>query len=305
MKLTDDYMRTFEEDGFVVVENFYPEEKRTRISAAIRKDLPPWEELKDCPPESGLLTDDFPYTQMLFNELILDPDIIDFVGRVLETEEIHFRYAHNWARYPSPSASEPPLHLDHGNNSLLPPCDDNRYGQISTWYFPDKVEEDGAPMLIIPKRYGKDVTKKIYLTVEAGTQMIFNTHIWHSASIFTGATGQRYSVTRIYGRAEHYWEGVGYITHLGLNEHFRKFIGGLNARQREIFRFPPPGHPYYTDKTLALLESQYPGWNARRDYAPGEKIGPYDNPDLYGISVLGQSQTRKKPTGDKSRSGGG
>ena len=302
MKLTDDHLRTFEEQGYVVVEDFYPEEMRAHISAAIRRDLPPWEEL-DSPPEGTRLSDDFPYSQMLFNELILDPDLIGFVQRVLETEDIHFRYAHNWARYPNPSAPEPRLHIDHGNNSLLPPCDDNRYGQISTWYFPEKVETDGAPMRVIPKRYCKDLTKAVPLTVEAGTLMIFNTLIWHTATNYAGSTGQRYSVTRLYGRADHYWEGVGSITHLGLNGDFREFIGGLTAKQRQIFRFPPPEHPYYTDETLALLESQYPGWNARGEYSASKKIEPHEDADLYGIPVLEQDRSATRPTMNKSRPG--
>jgi len=99
--------------------------------------------------------------------------------------------------------------------------------------------------------------------------MIFNTFLWHAASIFKGEEGQRYSVTRIYGRADHYWEGVSSFTNRGRDEHFRSFIGTLTARDRELFRFPAVGHPYYTRETLGLLEEQYPGWNARGEYAPG------------------------------------
>lgn len=287
MKLSDDHLRTFEEQGFVVVENFYPEEKRAHIAATLRKTLPPWEVVKDHPPETGRLNDNFPYSEMLFNELTVDWDLISFVQRALETEDIHFRYAHNWARYPVPLSKPHKLHLhmDNGNNSLLPPCGGQRYGQISSWYFPEEVREDQAPMLIIPKPYGRDLTKKVLLVVRAGTQMIFNTHLWHSATPFQGAESQRYSVTRIYGRADHYWEGVGFITNLGRNEHFRKFIATLTARAREIFRFPPAGHPFYTREALALLEGQYPGWNARQEYAPGEKIEPSDDLHLFGISI--------------------
>ena len=50
MKLSDDQLNTFEEQGFVVVENFYEEEKRARIAAALRETIPPWEEIKDDPP---------------------------------------------------------------------------------------------------------------------------------------------------------------------------------------------------------------------------------------------------------------
>jgi len=266
MKLSDEHFKTFVKQGFVVVEDFYPEEQRTQIAAAVRQTLQPWEALKDDPPERRLLTDDFPYADMFFNELIVDWDLIAFVQRVLDSEDIHFRYAHNWARYPNPLAVQPNLHIDNGNNSLLPPTTDRRYGQISSWYFPEAVSEDQAPMLIIPKPYGKDLTKQILLTVPAGTIMIFNTHLWHAATVFKGSEGQRYSVTRIYGRADHYWEGVRSYTNSGSNEHLRKFIGRLSARDRELFRFPPAGHEYYTQETLAQLEEQYPGWNARAEY---------------------------------------
>ncbi len=287
MQLTGKHLESFHEQGFVVVENFYPEKKRARIAAAIRETHPPWEIMKDQSPEklppSGLLKAQFPYANMLFNELTIDWDLVSFVQRVLETEEIHFRYAHNWARYPVPHPEPNKLHMDNGNNSLLPPVGGSRYGQISTWYFPEEVGADEAPMLIIPKKHGQDLSKKVLLAVPAGTQMIFNTHIWHAATAFERDDSQRYSVTRIYGRADHYWEGVGFITSRGRDENFRTFIGTLTAREREVFRFPPAGHPFYTPEHLALLEGQYPGWNARREYLPGEEIEALDNPHLFGV----------------------
>ena len=108
--------------------------------------------------------------------LILDPDLIAFVRRVLDTEKIHFRYAHNWTRYPN-GPKDPRLHRDNGNNSLLPPCGDVRYGQISSWYFPEDVPEDRAPMMVIPKKFGDDAGKGVLLAVPGGTQMIFNTYL--------------------------------------------------------------------------------------------------------------------------------
>ena len=267
MKLSDDHLQTFKEQGFVVVENFYPEEKRAEIAAAVRRTLPTWEEVKDDPPPGYRGVDDFPYADMFFNKLILDMDLIHFVQRVLDTEDIHFRYAHNWVRYPDPTADQPGLNVDNGNNSLLPPCNDNRYGQISSWYFPEEVKEDQAPMRIIPKPYDKDLNKAVSLTVPAGTLMIFNTFLWHSATVYKGAQGQRYSVTRIYGRADHYWEGVRSYTNLGSDKNFSEFIGTLSAREREFFRFPAAGHPFYTSETIEGLEERYPGWNAKNEYA--------------------------------------
>jgi len=289
MQLSDEHLETFHEQGFVVIENYYPEKKRASIAAAIRESHPPWEIMKDREPEKlsppGLLKVRFPYNNVLFNELTADWDLITFVQRVLETEEIHFRYAHNWARYPV-DVSPHNLHMDIGNNSLLPPIGGAPYGQISSWYFPEEVAEDQAPMLIIPRQYGRDMSKSQLLVVPAGTQMIFNNHIWHAATQFKRKDGQRYSVTRIYGRADHYWEGVSCITNLGRNQNFCSFIGSLTARERELFRFPAAGHPIYTREHLALMEGQYPGWNARGEYLPGEEIEALDDPHLFGVGYL-------------------
>ena len=265
MKLTDAHLETFHQQGYVTVEDFYPEEKRAAIAAAIRQQLPPFARLQGNPPDKT--GTDFPYEDMFFNQLILDQDLIDFVARVLGTPDIHFRYAHNWVRYPTQEKGEDPhLHLDNGNNSLLPVNGVWEYGQISSWYFPENVGPDNAPMRIVPREFGDDLSKCNYLTVPGNTQMIFNTHIWHSATVYRGSEGQRYSVTRIYGRADHYWEGVRHYTNLANREPFRHFIGTLTARQRQYFRFPPPGHSYYNEETLAQLEQQYPGWNARGEY---------------------------------------
>lgn len=88
--------------------------------------------------------------------------------------------------------------------------------------------------------------------------------------MYQGEHGQRYTLTRIYGRADHPWEGVGSFTNVGSNPHWRTFISGLNARQRQYFRFPPPGHELYTAETLGALEEHYPGWNSRKEYWPVE-----------------------------------
>ena len=246
MKLTDDHLQTFVEQGFVAVEDFYPEQRRAQIAAAIRRTLPPWKTLADDPPTERLLRDDFPYADTFFNEFIIDWDLIEFVQRVLDTEDIHFRYAHNWARYPDPGAAQPGLHIDNGNNSLLPPTSDRRYGQISTWYFPEAVDENQAPMQIVPKPYGQDLSKRVLLTVPAGTIMIFNTHLWHSGDRVQGLRGATlFRHPDLRSRRPLLGGRGAALTNLGMNEHFRAFIGRLSARERALFRFPPPGHEYY------------------------------------------------------------
>ena len=52
----------------------------------------------------------------------------------------------------------------------------------------------------------------------------------------------------------------------GADPHFRAFISDLSARERELFRFPPAEHPYYSRQPLEALEEQYPGWNSGGQY---------------------------------------
>lgn len=67
-------------------------------------------------------------------------------------------------------------------------------------------------------------------------------------------------IARYPGRA---WEGITCFASHGTDTPvFQAFIGGLSARERELLRFPPAGHPHYTEQMLALLEEQYPGWDS-------------------------------------------
>ena len=72
MKLTDEHLETFHEQGYVVVEDFYPEGKRAQIAAEVRLQMPTWEQIKDTEPDKGRGTADFPYEEQFFNQLILD-----------------------------------------------------------------------------------------------------------------------------------------------------------------------------------------------------------------------------------------
>ena len=45
----------------------------------------------------------------------------------------------------------------------------------------------------------------------------------------------------------------------GEREYMMPFLTTTTPRVRSLFGFPEPGHPYYTAKTLALLEATIPG----------------------------------------------
>ena len=110
-----------------------------------------------------------------------------------------------------------------------------QFSQIGFWVHLEDVGIDQAPLRLIPKRFGKDMTKCVPLTCSAGTLCIFTRYTWHSATAYAGADGQRFTWGYSFGRADHYWEGFRHYTQHGKGSPvFQAFIDSLNACQREL-----------------------------------------------------------------------
>ena len=271
-RLTDAHIEELDHEGFIIVPDFISGDELTKLQAAQRRVLPTYEQIKDDIPQDQAghsLLKCFPHEELDLYRATMNPESIKFARKWLKTQDIHMRVGCLIARYPGHSRGgigfdDSNLHIDNGNNSLLPVTEDLReFGQIGFWIHIEDVEEDLAPLRLVPKRYGRDMTKCIPLVCKGGTLCVFTNFSLHSASAYARKDGQRFTFGYAFGRADHYWEGLINYTQLGENTPvFQKFIGGLTAAERQLWRFPPAGHPYYTEQTLKLLEDQYPGWDA-------------------------------------------
>ena len=268
MKLTDDHFRDV--SGSTASLSWRTSIRRNagpQIAEGIRRTLPPWEVLAADPPEDRLVRDDFPYADMLFNEFIIDWDLIEFVQRVLDTEEIFFRYAHNWVRYPDPGAEQRPLHIDNDNNSLLPPNSDVRYGQIKHLVLPrgggrepgahaDRAQGPwkGPEQAGHADRAGQHDHDLQHPPLALGDRLQ-----GQRGAALLGHPDLRPRRSLLGGGAQLHQPGEA-RTVPGLHRPSSRRANGSSSA------FPPPGHEYYTEETLARLEEQYPGWNARGEY---------------------------------------
>jgi hypothetical protein len=266
MTLTDAHFDELLENGFVILPRYYHGPRLEEMAAAQRRVLKTWDEVKDNPPADRSMYAPWPSAEFVLNSAMLEEPLIAFGKRFLKTDRVHFRVGLMLARYPGYKGDNT-THIDNGNNSLLPMSESHReFGQIGFWTHLEDVGLDQAPLQLIPKRYGNDLSKAVKLACPAGTVAVFSNYTWHSANDYTRADGQRFTWGFGLGRADHCWEQFRHYTDQGLNPHFIKLVSSLTARQREYFRFPPAGHPYYTKQTLEALEKQYPGWNARNEY---------------------------------------
>ncbi|MEE2619968.1 MAG: hypothetical protein VX677_15255, partial [Candidatus Poribacteria bacterium] len=252
---------------------FLPEVQRAEMAGAIRRLLPPWEELEDKAVTSDSTY--FPYPEQCLNQAIVNSEAVRFAREWLGTEHIHYRPGLAMVRYPGfkgfPNSGIP--HVDNGNNSLLPPSQSNRHhSQLNFWFYLEDVDEDQAPTHLVKTSDGQDLSRAEKFVASGGSVAIFTNYNWHSAGDYSRKDGQRYVWKFAFGRADHYWEGVLHYTNVGRNTHFQEFIGSLSAKERELFRFPPAGHPYYTKQTLEALEEQYPGWNRNQAYQICQQI---------------------------------
>ena len=268
-RLTDDVFTQLCTQGYAIVPRYFPEQQRAAMAAALRRLLRPWDQVRDDPPANRRDSYYFPYPEQVLNRAIVDREAIAFARRWLGTEQIQYRPGLGLITYPGARGGGDTAHIDNGNNSLLPPTiEDRRHSQLNFWFYLEDVDEDQAPTRFLATAEGQDMSRAVPMVAPGGSVGIFHNYTWHAATDYTRTNGQRYVWKFAFGRAEHYWEGVAHYTHVGQDPHFRAFTGGLGARDRELFRFPPAGHPYYTEQTLQALEEQYPGWNRDGEYRP-------------------------------------
>lgn len=215
--------------------------------------------------------EEFPYRSWDLNRLAVHPDLVDAVERYLETTDLHLYKVELWAKYSGAVDYDQPLHRDYGSHSLVVPRLEPRYQQITTFiYLSDVTDEDG-PTVIVPYDAGKDVPyTPLYLSfgelaesevrcvAPAGSLLIYRTDILHRGSNFTAPRRSRFSILADFQVRGTTWGGKMAWPKQS-PERWAKFIPQCTVRQRDLFGFPRPGDPYWTEETLAGVAQRYPG----------------------------------------------
>ena len=264
--LGDEHFHHLVDHGYVILPAFIQGEELAMLQAAQRRVLKSWDQVKEKPPGGRAEAVAFPYTDIKMAGLYPHPELLKLGKRYLKSERVFFNAGYMLTRYPGFDPGDTG-HIDNGNNSLLPRSESAReYSQLTYWIHLEEVGLDQAPLMVVSHKDKGDMTKAIPLACPAGTVLVFTNYTWHRASKYERADGQRFSWGFMLGRADHPFEALLSYTSLGQQPVFNEMIRGLTAEDRTFFRFPPPNDPYYTKQTLAALEKQYPGFNARGEY---------------------------------------
>ena len=96
----------------------------------------------------------------------------------------------------------------------------------------------------------------------AGTVVAYGIDTFHRGTNLTRPGGHRFTIHSNFRTASADW-----ITRRAWTDRandgtaWSDFVAAASPEQLRLFGFPPPGHAYWTDATLAGLAQRYPGFD--------------------------------------------
>ena len=163
---------------------------------------------------------------------------------------------------PAPSDYDQPLHRDYGSHSLVVPRLEAALSAADDLIFLSDVTEEDGPTHIVPYEDGKDVPytplylpsgtladREVGCVGPAGSLLVYRTDILHRGSDMTGEGRSRFSLLADFQVRGTTWGGK-MAWPKQHPERWSKFIPACTERQRDLFGFPRPGDPYWSDDTL-------------------------------------------------------
>ncbi len=268
--------------GFVLVDGFLTDAELAAAQDALWLHYPTPEAYFADPDSHGDLArsqfagvEEFPYRSWDLNRLAVHPDLVDAVERYLGTRQLHLYKVELWAKYAGAANYEQPLHRDYGSHSLVVPRPEPRYQQVTTFVFLSDVTEEDGPTRIVPYDDGKDVPytplylefgaladKEVAVVGPAGSLLLYRTDVLHRGSDLTGPLRSRFSLLADFQVRGTTWGGKMAWPKQS-PQRWAKLIPRCTVRQRDLFGFPRPGDPYWTEQTLAEVAERYPGIDLR------------------------------------------
>jgi hypothetical protein len=277
-RISEEHLQHWQEHGYAIVNDFLTAEELAAAQAEIYRTFPSLEEYRYAP---SLYRNDFrgghmktlPFLGDILNFVAVLPDIVSFVERALGTKRIALAQSLVWARYPEPSESNFPLHVDYMISSILYPNPQAPLDVSFILYYVDVDEELGPTRvvsrqhfkdrLLVPDTLDKNEHPELYqnerpINVPAGSMLIYDMGTLHRPTNLISHDRTRYSHHFMYRSEEAPWIGSNAWTTYGFSPELQRFMEQASPRQRELFGFPSPGHAYWNEETLAGVAARYP-----------------------------------------------
>jgi hypothetical protein len=300
MELLPDARSVFEEDGFVVLPRFLgPDDLRDALDE-LGREFPTADEFHDDvdPARNERFRDEFggitsfPFTSACLSLLAVHERLIDLAQTLLGTDDVRVYSIEAWAKYTGAADYDQPLHRDYLNHSLLVPAPGQPPHQLEMFlYLSDVPVELGPPSYVpmsltaelpaLPNWYPREdgaaddheprwvsehgradlYDGEVAAAGPAGTVVVYRIETFHRGTALADQRGARYTIHTNFRRADADWVGRRAWVDSANTWRWHKFVTTATARQLQLFGFPPPGHPYWSPRTVEGLRQRYPGFN--------------------------------------------
>jgi Phytanoyl-CoA dioxygenase (PhyH) len=291
MRVPDSVLAEVRERGFAVFEGFLGPEELEAAGSALWLHFPkPGDYFADPSAHADFArsqfagVEEFPYRSWDLNRLAFHPDLVDAAERYLATTELHLYKVELWAKYSGAVDYDQPLHRDYGSHSLVVPRPEAPYQQLTTFiYLSDVTDEDG-PTRLVSLADARDVPytplyiepgslrdREVAAVGSAGSLLVYRSDVLHRGSDMTGAQRARFSLLADYQVRGTTWGGK-MAWPKQAPQRWAKLMPRCSVRERDLFGFPRPGDPYWTEETLAGVAERYPGIDME-PYRPARREG--------------------------------
>jgi hypothetical protein len=296
-RYTPEHVDVWRRDGALVIENFFTPEEIAAVVADFDEVFADEVAAADPtvrrrPDQIGAFNvDQFRTVQSVpfdcspaLNLIGLHPALVAFAREALETDEVQLYQCQAWAKFTGAADYAQPFHCDYVNHTLTAPSEDVRRNAVTIMcYFTDVTEAHGPTHYVVRPDSDPIAGPEGTLTPDREAQAALNARlaplarstaapagaifpygvdVYHRGTNLTAPHGRRYTVTACFKRSGD--EAIAF--HAWAFHHtkpWRRVFDHATPDQLACFGVPRPGHPFWTEITLARTEMRYPGWNSR------------------------------------------
>jgi hypothetical protein len=294
----DDAVQRWRDDGFVVLPSYLDARDLARGVAELPLLYPSADEFHEAPDdprfarfrdEFGGITD-FPFTSVELGLLAVHARLVELAVALLGTDDVRVASIEAWAKYAGAAEYDQHHHRDYLNQTLTVPSWDPAFRHVELFLYLVDVPEALGPPHYVPRRVtegrapvpnwlprdagvGLDPVHPTWVAQDAhpslynaevsgagpvGSVVAYSSGTFHRGTALTKPRGARYTLHVTFRRADAEWA----VRHSWLakanDAEWHAFVAGATPRQLALFGFPAPGHPFWTDETLAGTQIRYP-----------------------------------------------
>jgi Phytanoyl-CoA dioxygenase (PhyH) len=274
----------WENDGWCVLERFLPSEAVEAAQEGLWREFPSAEDFADdrdpgrnAPfrTDSHAVMPRFPFEDAAFNDLVLHDMLIDLAEDFLGLTDLRLYQAALSAKYSGGAESdEQLLHADYGNHTLVVPRADVGYQHLELFVYLSDVTADSATRMVSRRLTGHIPVERTYLSLSdygdlydaevptegaAGSVLAYRPDVYHRGVRMTAPRSARFMLHVSFKPAGTDWLGSQAWPGAAEGMAWHRFANRATVRQLSALGFPPPGHPYWNETTLAGVAARYPG----------------------------------------------